>query len=162
MIHFIPLEGILYQKQVEISNFLFDYDIKKLDINAKRIITHYILTEISEKMNDSTYFTYSIVPKSLELCECLSWEKLNKFINSLFIKINKMINYKIIFINEHLMYPHTIDTLEELSFWYGSFYDEFIVQTQKNNNKNTTQFKKFLHKNNLIELKEKFDYKKII
>lgn len=163
MISFHPLETLIYKQQINIINFLHSFGLLgKLNSDSKRVITHFILNQINESLQDNTFFTYSELPENIELCEYFSYEKLSKFINKLLQKINPMINYKIIFIKPTTFYPHIIDDLEELSFWYGDFYDSFIIQTNKSDNRNTTKFKKFLEKNSLYELQDKFNYRKII
>ena len=42
-----------------------------------------------------------------------------------------MLNYKIIVLETDVMFPHEVDDTEELSFWFGEFYDEFLLQTNK-------------------------------
>jgi hypothetical protein len=98
----------------------------------------------------------------LELCEYFDYNKLNIYINALLKKLNRIFNHKIIILETDLVYPHQIDDTEELSFWYGEFYDIFVTETNKTTKNNTTRLKKFLEKNSLIELQETFNYKKII
>lgn len=160
---FIPIENLIYSSQKESIDFLFQYDLlKKLNKDVRSVLTHFLITKIHETLNENVYFVFNQIPSCLELCEYFDCEKLQLFYKKLLVKINKMVNYRIVMLEKDIMFPHEVDDTEELSFWFGEFYDEFITQTSKTNSKNTTMFKKFLKEKNLFELQEKFQMRKII
>lgn len=159
---FYPIENIINTCQVPTINFLDDWHLlNKWSLDTKKVFTHFFITEMSRLLDTVDYFVFTEIPKCLEFFEIFEYSKFSVFFEKFIRKLKKMLNNRIIIITP-MVYPHCIESEEELSFWYGEFYDEYVVQTNRQIPDNIKQFKKFLNKYSLIELQKTFNVRKLI
>lgn len=158
-----PLENVIHTCQIPTINFLDEWGIiGKWNTDTKRVFLHFFLKEIHSLLDTVDYFVFSEVPKCLELFEYIESSKFIKFFERFIRKLSKLLTRRIVIISPTVIYPHIIEDEEELSFWYGEFYDELRVQTNREEKDNIKQIKKYFQKHSFTELQTTFQTKKLI
>lgn len=145
---FISINEFLKSFQVELINFLHDYDLLTCySIHTKKVILFFFMNKLNELLKDHSIILYHnhILSEDYELLEHYDKEKLTKFIDKLCSTVKKLTK-RLIFIrtNKTLPLNARIDEVD------GGIVDELILLNEKD--VDLKDLKKFLDKCRLQDL----------
>lgn len=147
---FFPMETILVNCQNQCIDLLNDCKLlNKWNKDVKAIFLFVFLKEWENSLQSYDFITLSRLPEIIDLFAFIPKEKITKLLNQTIQKLKKYYSDRLIIISSDIMIPSEIENHDEMCFWYGSFYDEFIKQIQHPSAK-TIQLRKKYIKSHLL------------
>lgn len=144
--NFLSLDQVLDKCELNIINFLYDYDLlKTFSPDVKKVIMYFLIKEMNdifENRNSLIYYT-SDISDSRELLEYFPKDKLLIFLKKLSRKIRR-ITKRMFFIKSGNIPNGNIDSLD------GEVVDEIILLN--NQEPDLKELKRFLHDQRLGDM----------
>ena len=145
---FISINEFLKEFEIELANFLYDYDLtNKFCKNAKKVVLYFFIKKINNKLKEHDIILYHnhLIDETYTLYDYYPKEDFDKFIDKICSSVKKLTK-RLIFIKPTKKIPSKA-TINEMD---GGIIDELILLDQQDID--LKKLKEFLEKCKLKDL----------